>query len=376
MKKTLSVLLAVLMAVSCFSVSLTANAYNPAQCVSLSLNGTAYVTPVKQALDEVNAKRKANGVGAITLDTNLTNISKRRAAQLMLFVNSADEINGGIETLPSGDDVSTVLKDNNTINFSGYKAVSSASKSVVSAEFDGLESLSDVKSVGGAIFKFGNTYALYYVLSKNDAASPLTNVTDGGYKTTEALNIKNIKTGSIELSRKGTVGGYNLTLQIKASGYYTSALTVPNSQLIYTSSNPSIIKIKGTKAYNKKSGKIKLSAKNKSGTVIHTDGITGTVTTYTPILKKLSSPKKKQLKVTWENRMYNADGFEVQIATDKKFKKNKKTFVIKGRKKAAYTAKKLKSKKTYYVRVRAYINQGEGEKLYSPYTGKKTIKVK
>lgn len=89
-----------------------------------------------------------------------------------------------------------------------------------------------------------------------------------------------------------------------------------------------------------------------------------------------TSPKaskgKKSFKVTWK-KASGAAGYEIQYATDSKFKKNKKTVTIKNAKTTSATVKKLKSGKTYYIRIRAY-KKVNGKKVYSGYT--KTIKIK
>ena len=68
-------------------------------------------------------------------------------------------------------------------------------------------------------------------------------------------------------------------------------------------------------------------------------------------------------------------GYEIQVATDKKFKKNKKTVTIKKQKTTKTTVKKLKAKKKYYVRVRTYkiVN---GKKDYSSWSKVKSVKTK
>jgi uncharacterized protein YkwD len=66
-----------------------------------------------------------------------------------------------------------------------------------------------------------------------------------------------------------------------------------------------------------------------------------------------STPSKVSLTLTW-NRDKKATGYQLQYATDKKFKKNKKTVKIKKNKTTKHTIKNLKSGTTYYVRIRSY----------------------
>ena len=83
---------------------------------------------------------------------------------------------------------------------------------------------------------------------------------------------------------------------------------------------------------------------------------------------------KKAVSVEWK-KVSGVKGYQVQIATDKKFKKNKKTVTIKKQKTTKTTVKKLKAKKKYYVRVRTYkiVN---GKKVYSSWSKAKSVKTK
>jgi len=89
--------------------------------------------------------------------------------------------------------------------------------------------------------------------------------------------------------------------------------------------------------------------------------------------KKIKAAKKA-VSVEWK-KVSGVSGYEIQLATDKKFKKNKKTVTIKKQKTTKTTVKKLKAKKKYYVRVRTYkiVN---GKKVYSSWSKVKSVKTK
>jgi len=89
--------------------------------------------------------------------------------------------------------------------------------------------------------------------------------------------------------------------------------------------------------------------------------------------KKIKSAKKA-VSVEWK-KVSGVKGYQIQVATDKKFKKNKKTVTIKKQKTTKTTVKKLKAKKKYYVRVRTYkiVN---GKKVYSSWSKVKSVKTK
>lgn len=94
-------------------------------------------------------------------------------------------------------------------------------------------------------------------------------------------------------------------------------------------------------------------------------------------ISKLSKGKKA-ITVRWK-KVSTIKGYQIQLATDKKFKKNKKTVTISKQKTTKTTVKKLKAKKKYYVRIRTYKNvkyQGKTIKVYSSWSKVKTIKTK
>ncbi len=111
----------------------------------------------------------------------------------------------------------------------------------------------------------------------------------------------------------------------------------------------------------------------QSGTNSNQTANTSTSTTEKLIIKKLKA-KKKALAVFW-NKMSNVSGYQIQVATDKKFKKNKKTVTVAKQNANKKTVKKLKVKKKYYVRVRSYkiVN---GKKVYGKWSKIKYVKTK
>lgn len=88
--------------------------------------------------------------------------------------------------------------------------------------------------------------------------------------------------------------------------------------------------------------------------------------------KATVAAKKKSVKVTIK-KVKDAKGYEVQYSTSKKF--TKKTTKTSKTSKTTYTVKKLKGKKVYYVRVRAY-KVVDGKKVYSKWTTVKKVKTK
>ena len=100
---------------------------------------------------------------------------------------------------------------------------------------------------------------------------------------------------------------------------------------------------------------------------------TSTSATQKLSVKKLVS-KKKALVVYW-NKIADVSGYQIQVATDKKFKKNKKTVTVAKQNASKKIIKKLKAKKKYFVRVRAY-KIVDGKKSYGKWSKIKSVKTK
>ncbi|MBR0412375.1 MAG: leucine-rich repeat protein [Eubacterium sp.] len=83
--------------------------------------------------------------------------------------------------------------------------------------------------------------------------------------------------------------------------------------------------------------------------------------------------KKNAFNVEWKN-VSVATGYQIQYSTAKNFK-TQKTVTVKGAKSVSKTIKKLKSKKRYYVRVRAYKTY-KGKNYYSGWSNVNSIKTK
>ncbi len=87
-------------------------------------------------------------------------------------------------------------------------------------------------------------------------------------------------------------------------------------------------------------------------------------------LKSAKNQKGKKVLVKWK-KVNKADGYQIQVAQKKTFKGKKSVTTTK----TSYTIKKLKKKKTYYVRVRAYKMNGQ-KKVYGKWSAVKKVKIK
>ena len=96
---------------------------------------------------------------------------------------------------------------------------------------------------------------------------------------------------------------------------------------------------------------------------------------------KVSAPEVKSLTkgiksftIKWKKRT-GAKGYQIQYATNKAMTKSKKSVYVKNNKTFTKKVSKLKSKKTYYVRMRSY-KMKNGKKVYSSWSTVKKIKTK
>ena len=99
-----------------------------------------------------------------------------------------------------------------------------------------------------------------------------------------------------------------------------------------------------------------------------------TVSVKTTKLKSAKNVKGKKLVVKWAKNTAG-NGYQIQYSTSKKFAKGNKTKTISKNKTTSYTIKKLKKKKTYYVRIRTY-KKVSGKTYYSGWSSVKKVKIK
>ena len=96
------------------------------------------------------------------------------------------------------------------------------------------------------------------------------------------------------------------------------------------------------------------------------------VTNPRKVQTKLAKSTKKR-KITFKWKKPTGTGYQYQWSTSKNFKKN---YLTKTTKKTNVTISTSKSRKTYYVRVRAYKTHSNGKKYYGKWSTVKKVKVK
>ncbi|MGN0395136.1 MAG: leucine-rich repeat protein [Coprococcus sp.] len=144
------------------------------------------------------------------------------------------------------------------------------------------------------------------------------------------------------------------------------------------------VKLNGIKLKNGTDYKVSYSNNIRTGTAtVKIKGIndySGTVTkTFKIVPKKetvlkLTSPKSRTIKVTWEKDT-RATGYQIQYARNTKFTRDKKTITITKKSTVTKTISKLSKNKKYYVRIRAYKQVGS-RKYYGIWSKAKSVKCK
>lgn len=115
------------------------------------------------------------------------------------------------------------------------------------------------------------------------------------------------------------------------------------------------------------------SLKVTSSTTINQKPAATEITDSKVTVSSAQSKSKKKVYLKWKKNKY-ADGYKVYRSTKKK-NGYKCIATIKKRNTVSYTDKKVKSKKVYYYKVRAYKKNGK-KTIYSGYSPVKRVKVK
>ena len=377
MKRILSLLLSLVMAMgtfTCFAVTASA----ATKTVDITIKGTEYNSIVDDALASINEDRAMDGNSTLKIDKKLTAVANKRAKEAMLYHD--------LLTLPNGATIKKYIPDYTGSTYAIYGVIMTKkpTKDTLESKLHALvndNSFKYGKSVGIGVFGtkgYDNeyVYTVYVIASGKDSTDVQKEFKDKNTSTkipvsTDKIEIfldttktdnkhGRIKYATVAYFEKGVIMFYNVSNQFTVS-----------------SSNNKALKEKGGWLYIKGNGKYKLYAQSKNTksykVTVLSDKISSVNTKKHTV--KAKSTKKKAVKVTWKQIYKDITAYEVQYSTSNKFsKKTTKTVVVKGKGNTSKTISKLKSKKTYYVRVRAYTDQTNNEKLYTPWS--KTVKVK
>lgn len=372
--KILSLFLAFVMAVTCAGFSTTVFAAEPSQCATITFDGIENNSCIDDAVYAINTARAQNGMNQLALDATLTEQAKQRAKDIIVSYDYEDVY------LPSGDAVSAYFPTMTSTLLYRFSAAPTADVLASALSYDAIAQYNQyAQSVGVGFFTAGGVTTMYVVFSYAPAAAGYQNFTDVNARASVYTLTNNITLRyQDDIDTKypcyvcSTIAYFN-------NGCATSFVRISNDQVTYKSSKPSVAKYKNGRVYPKKNGNYEITVTLNSNPAV-SNSFAYTISGLSKpkvTVKSLKSSKKKSASVKWLNNISDASGYEIQYSTSKKFaKKATKTVTVKGRNKTSKTLTKLKSKKTYYVRVRAYVNQGNNEKLYGSWSKTKSVKVK
>ncbi|MCR5624201.1 MAG: BspA family leucine-rich repeat surface protein [Lachnospiraceae bacterium] len=238
-------------------------------------------------------------------------------------------------------------------------------------------------------------------------------LTNGTHYTLECTNNINVGTATVTVKGKSPYAGtISRTFTIKQKAINNATLTLSESTFTYdgTAKEPSVtVVLDGKTLASGTDYSVSYTNNTNAGTatvtVTGTGNYTGTATTNFTINESVKEddskspdnqskqeekvdkkqkttsvskvkPGKKSATVSWKKQTSKGiKGYEIQYSTDKKFKKNVKTITINKTKTTSKKIKKLKSKKTYYIRIRTY-KQSKSVKTYSKWSKAKSVTVK
>lgn len=206
-----------------------------------------------------------------------------------------------------------------------------------------------------------------------------------------------------------TSSGYLLTITgiNNFAGTHRTAITVApivtNSYIAPTASGNTIKLSKTSYVYSGSYCKPSVVFKNNKGKTVNTyyytvkyssnksvgtakvvvtlrNGFSGSFTMYFSILPKSTTISSltavsKGFTVKWKKQSTQTTGYQIQIATDSKFTKNKKLYTVTKNSTVSKKLTKFTGKKKYYVRIRTY-KTVSGKKYYSSWSTAKYVTTK
>ncbi len=218
--------------------------------------------------------------------------------------------------------------------------------------------------IGSTTLKKGTDYKVTYSSNTKAGTAKVTITGQGNYTGTTTKTFK--------INAKSTA---KLTAKLSATSYIyngkakTPSVTVKDGKTTLKKGTDYTVTYKN----NTKPGKATVTIKGK-GNYAGTITKTFTIKPKKATLKTATSPKTKQLKVTWTADK-TTTGYQIQYSTSSKFTSGNKTKTITKNSTATATIKNLTKGKTYYVRIRAY-KTIDGKKVYGAYSTVKKVKIK
>lgn len=341
---------------------------------------TAYITGMGNYQGELS---KTFTIKAAAISANDVTLASSAVTYTGSAQTPAVTVKSGSKTLVSGSDY-TVSYSNNTNagtatatvtakgNYTGTVTkqftvqAADISKADISGVSDAAFTGSAIKptpvvKLGGKTLAANTDYTVTYKNNTNAGTATVTVTGKGNYAGTAS---KTFKITAVSIA-KAKVSG--VSAKVYTGKAIKPTVTVKLGTKTLKKGTDYTVSYKNNKAVGTATITIKGKG-NYSGTVSKTFKINPKATT----VSKVTSPKTKQLKVTYK-KTTGVTGYQVTYSTSKSFKKaDTKSVTVKGTSK---TIKSLKKGTIYYVKVRTYKTVGK-TKYYSAYSKVKSVKVK
>ena len=350
--------------ITCKNTKLSKFGYNGLRVLQgISITGQENYTEAYKVLNLVNKERAKEGLKALVMDSSLLDSAMTRAAETSILFS---------HTRP---DSSTIFEMNSKIYgeniAAGQESANEAMTSWMNSEGHRKNILTaDYTTIGIGCFKINGTYfwAQNFGIDTAEKASKPSNKNitqtinvavdefgEGSISTDIIWGKSEIYKINLEINLPNTNISKNKTTQASVrivNPAFPSNIKVNDTGFVWSSSNTGITTVNKSglvKGINSGKAKITLKLGNMSAKK------TVKVTDNSLNMKKVkATPKKKKLKVSW-GKINKASGYQVQVAKNKKFSKKKIVFDnFTKKKRLTIKGNKITSKKTYYVRVRAY----------------------
>ena len=259
----------------------------------------------------------------------------------------------------------TVLKAQKTVaatghHYGSWKTVTAATCTTIGKKQRTCTACGKIESK--SIAKLGHNYSSTWTIDKratmtaNGSKSHHCIRCDAKKDKTTIYKAKTVKLSAVKFVYNGKVR--------------TPSVVIKNSNgNTIAPSNYTVKKATGRKNVGKYTYKITFKNQYKG-----TKSLIFTINPKATTIKKPTAAKKA-LTAKWTKVSKQATGYEIMVATNKNFTKNKKTVKATSYKTTSKKITGLKSKKTYYVKVRTY-KMVNGVPYYSSWSKYRTVKTK
>lgn len=364
MKRIIILLLAILMIISLTNVKVVKADDVSTDNFSVHVTAKEMYENAFEVLNLVNKERKKEKLPALVMDQSLLETAMLRGFETIIYWN---------HTRPDG---TLCFTANSKMMGENIAAWQTSPKEVMSSWMNSQGHKdnilnSDYKSIGVGCVYINGSYYWVQCFGMDDAQE----VEASSYKdkkNSRDILVKKDKEyykADMEISSNNLKIGQTATVSVWWNGN-----KLPDSGAVTASSDPSVCEIKDGKLIAKKAGKanIKMYFNGyEEGTI--TQKVTvkeNKIKVPTVSIKKLKNKKGKKLYVQL-NKTQKVKGYQIVYSTNKNFKKAS-TRTIKN---TSLTISKLKKKKTYYVKARAYKKDSSGKKVFGTYSKVKKVKI-